>query len=106
MINRKTSSNRQQIISEYLSGSESYQALAKRYGVKARTIQSMVRAFRKQQPSTVDKPSVVNPVQQFHTLQKQLENTTLKNELLEEMIRLAGQHTGIDIKKKFGTRQS
>ena len=106
MIERKTNPKKQQIISEYLSGKESFLTLEKRYGIKARTIQTWVRAFRKHHPAAADKRSDVNSPGQLAALQKQLEHTQLKNELLEEMLRLAEQHTGVDIRKKYGTRQS
>jgi transposase-like protein len=106
MIEKKTNIKKQQIISEYLSGKESYLTLEKRYGIKARTIQTWVRAFRKHHPVVVDKLSDPGTPTQLAALQKQLEHTQLKNELLEEMLRLAEQHTGVDIRKKYGTRQS
>lgn len=106
MIERKVTANRQQIISEYLSGKESYQALQNRYGVKARTIQTWVRAYRKQHPSAIHKATEQNSPQQIAVLEKQLDHARLKNALLEEMLRLAEQHTGIDMRKKYGTRQS
>lgn len=106
MIEKKTSPNKQQIISEYMSGKESYQTLEKRYGVKARTIQTWVRAFRKHHPEAQSKPTVSSSLEQLRALEKQLDHIKLKNELLEEMLRLAEQHTGIDIRKKYGTRQS
>jgi transposase-like protein len=105
MIKRKTSANKQQIISEYLSGQDSYQALSVRYGVNARTIQTWVRAFRKHHTS-FSNPSAISPAQQLPLVQQQLEQLALKNELLQEMLRLAEEHTGIDITKKYGTRQS
>ena len=39
-------------------------------------------------------------------LQKELRKQQLHNKLLEEIIRIGGKQTGIDWKKKFGTRQS
>lgn len=106
MIERKLQANKGQIISEYLRGKESYQGLEKQYGIKARTIQSWVRAFRKHHHVVADTSASLSLVQQLAALEKQLDHMTLKNELLEQMLRLAEQHTGIDIRKKYGTRQS
>ena len=39
-------------------------------------------------------------------LQSELRKQQLHNKLLEEVIRIGGMQTGIDWKKKFGTRQS
>ena len=103
MIRKNKNSNRQQIISEYLTGDKSFKQLAEGYGVPARTIQSWVRNFRKRTASAV----LFQPEnREYKELQKQLEQTRLKNELLEEMLRLSEEHTGLDLRKKFGTRQS
>ena len=104
MIKRKNHSSKEQIISEYLTGDEGFRGLGEKYGIKARTIQTWVRAYRKQTdsssiPGTEEKRSV-------EQLQKQLKQAQLKNELLEEMLRLSEEHTGIEIRKKFGTKQS
>ena len=78
---KKRNANRQQIISEYLTGEESFKALAEKYDVNARTIQSWVRSVRKHTESfEVAKPNN----QEIKQLQKQLEQTRLKNELLED----------------------
>jgi len=34
--------------------------------------------------------------------EKQLKQAELKNELLSEMLQLSEEHTGIDLRKKFG----
>jgi transposase-like protein len=102
MIRRKISLNKQQIISEYLTGGETFQALSVKYGVNARTIQTWVRAFRKQQPLPAQSLSDEGDVK---ALKKQLAQAELKNELLEEMLRLAEEQAGIDFRKKFGSGQ-
>ena len=100
MIRLEIVSKKQQIVSEYLTGNETLTALSARYGVNARTIQSWVRAFRKQHPAEdVEIPSDVK------ALKKQLAEAQLKNELLEEMLRLSEEQTGIDFRKKFGSKQ-
>jgi len=38
-------------------------------------------------------------------LQKALRKSRLKNELLEEMLKLSEEHTGIELRKKFGAKQ-
>ena len=104
MIKRKTSLNKQQIISEYLTGGESFLVLSEKYGVNARTIQSWVRSFRKRQPDyAIDRTKDAEP--DVKALQKQLTQSELKNELLEEMVRLAEEQSGIDFRKKFGFGQ-
>lgn len=105
MIRKKEFSDKQQIISEYLSGDQTFEQLGQKYYVAARTIQSWVRAFRKR--SGIDTQEVVRQDKNdLATLKRQLEEAQLKNELLEEMLRLSAQQTGVDIRKKYGTRQS
>lgn len=104
MIERKSPANKQQIISEYLTGNSSYNGLEIKYGIKARTIQTWVRAFRMNNPAPAVAP--VDDTADIKSLRKQLEEAQLKNELLEEMLRLSEEQTGLDLRKKFGTRQS
>jgi len=105
MIRKEPVANKQQIISDYLTGDRTFEALSLKYGVNARTIQTWVRAFRlKQLPAVAS--SVNHGQEDVKTLKKQLKQAELKNELLEEMLRLSQEHTGIDLRKKFGARQS
>jgi transposase-like protein len=104
MIKRNEHKNKQQIISEYLSGDATFEQLGQKYGLPLRTIQSWVRSYRKRTGSAPAKDLGAKADIKF--LKKQLEEAQLKNELLEEMLRLSAQQTGIDIRKKYGTRQS
>ena len=103
-MNRKEPTvKKQQIISEYLSGDDTFKSLSIKYGVNKHTIQTWVRAFRLNHPSDADQPIESDDIKK---LKKQLADAQLKNELLEEMLRLSQEHTGIDLRKKFGARQS
>ncbi len=104
MIRRNEHKNKHQIISEYLSGDQTFEQLGKKYGIAARTIQSWVRSYRKR--TGVGSAEDSKTKADISSLKKQLDDAQLKNELLEEMLRLAGQQTGIDFRKKYGTRQS
>jgi transposase-like protein len=105
MIRKEPVANKQQIVSDYLTGDQTFDALSLKYGVNARTIQTWTRAFRLRQLPGV--ASSVNYGQDdVKMLKKQLREAELKNELLEEMLRLSQEHTGIDLRKKFGARQS
>ena len=96
MIRKEPSATKQQIISDYLKGDQSYGGLSEKYGVNARTIQTWVRAFRlKQLPVVVS--AADGGQEDLKTLKKQLKQAELKNELLEEMLRLSQEHTGIDL---------
>jgi transposase-like protein len=105
MIRRKNHWSKEQIISEYLTGDEGFRALGEKYGVKARTIQTWVRAYRKR-AAPLSVPGTSEGEKSVEQLQKQLKQAQLKNELLEEMLRLSEEHTGLDLRKKFGTKQS
>lgn len=101
MDRKKVSDKKSQIISEYLTGADTFNALEQKYGVKARTIQTWVRAYRKSHDIVLEVPP-----EDVKSLKKQLQQIQLKNELLEEMLRLSAEQTGIDIRKKYGTKQS
>lgn len=100
MINGKHIVNKHQIIKEYLSSDQTFKGLGEKYGLPARTIQTWVRTYRKSHPEQA--PVAVAD----KDLQKRLAHTELKNELLEEILKIAEEETGIDFKKKFGARQS
>jgi transposase-like protein len=106
MIRKKEPINakRSQVISEYLTGSSSYKSLSEKYEINARTIQSWVRAYRKSHPET--EQAGVKHTGDMKLLKRQLAAAQLKSELLEEMLRLSEKATGLDLRKKFGTRQS
>jgi len=107
--------NREEIIAEYLTGNISYRALGKKHGVPSRSICDWVMKYQGRMPSWKEKekrrkekatgkkePELSNEVK---VLQKALRKSQLNNELLEEMLKLSEEHTGIDLRKKFGTRQ-
>lgn len=104
MIRKKIIPNKHRIISEYLSGDASFAALGVKYDVKARTIQSWVRAFRINHSSSDGNQR--EDATTIAAIKKELHREKLKNALLEEMLRLGEAHTGIELRKKFGTRQS
>ena len=104
MKRQEPRANMHQIISEYLTGNESYGSLSEKYEVNARTIQSWVRSYRKKQPLTPT-ASEVEQQSDVKALKKQLKQAELKNELLTEMLRLSEEQTGIDLRKKFGSGQ-
>lgn len=105
MIKKEPIPNKQQIIAEYLGGTESFKALEEKYGVKARTIQTWVRAYRTKHGLKKVQPTG-QETEDIKALKKQLKESELKNELLEEMLRLSSQQAGVDFRKKFGSRQS
>jgi transposase-like protein len=105
MIRKKTVASKQQIISEYLTGDQTFEALSEKYSVNARTIQTWVRAFRLKHPPEANSMEGEGQTD-LKVLKKQLEHAQLKTVLLDEILRLSEEHTGIDLRKKFGARQS
>lgn len=107
--------NREEIIAEYLTGNISYRALGEKYGVPSRNICDWVMKYQGRLPSWSEKEKrrkekatgkkekkLSNDVK---VLQNALLKSELRSELLEEMLKLSEEHTGIDLRKKFGTKQ-
>jgi transposase-like protein len=94
--------NREKVIAEYLHGNESFAELGKRYNLPWRTIQSWVRSHRLKHGQAPASGATEREKQ----LQAELEARQLKIELLEEMLSLSEKHTGISLRKKFGTKRS
>ena len=100
MIQRKRIVNKREIIREYLSSDVTFKALGEKYSLPARTIQTWVRSYR------LNHPEEGEMAVEGNGLQKRLEQAELKNDLLEEILKIAEEETGIDFKKKFGARRS
>ncbi len=49
---------------------------------------------------------LAQPPEEVKQLQAALRKSQLYNKLLEEILQLSEQHTGIELRKKFGTKQS
>lgn len=96
--------SKEAIIEEYLNCENTFKSLGEKYGIAARTIQTWVRAYRKQRPGS-NQSAKEKPVGNEQELQKEIERLRLKNELLEEIIKLSEQQTGINLRKKYGPRQ-
>jgi len=96
--------SKEAIIEEYLNHENTFKSLEEKYGIAARTIQSWVRAYRKQISGNkqLDK---VKPVANEQDLQEEIERLRLKNELLEEIIKLSEEQTGINLRKKYGPKR-
>ena len=123
MFKRTADLKRDEIVLEYLNSYLTLGHLAKKHGVKMRTIQTWVRKYRKEstgeavawEPADEDWAVAVTavlpvleleePVLDISVLRKQVAQLSLKNELLEEILRLSSEQTGVDFKKKYGSRQ-
>lgn len=107
--------SKEEVIAEYLTSNISYRALGQKHGVPSRSICDWVMKYQGRLPSWREKEKrrkekatgkkekkLSNDIK---VLQKALRKSELKSELLEEMLKLSEEHTGIDLRKKFGTRQ-
>lgn len=101
------------IAREYLSGNLSYAQLAKKYGIeKADTVRFFVSWYKTQYPQVeqpaTDPPKAGPPQEndEVESLRKQLKDAQLKVAAYETMMSVTKQELGIDIPKKFGTKQS
>lgn len=110
---RKT---KEEIVAEYLTGNYTYRELGLKYNIPFRSICDWVLEYQGRKPSWREKmkrkrekvsgtPEQELP-KELKLLQHELRKQQLHNKLLEEIIRIGGMETGIDWKKKFGTRQS
>ena len=108
--------SKEEIVAEYLTGDYTYRELGVKYNIPFRTIAGWVWVYQGRATSWREKmkrkremktgqPDTELP-KELKLLQKELRKQQLQNKLLEEIIRIGGMETGIDWKKKFGTRQS
>jgi transposase-like protein len=92
---------------EYLTGQSSYTQLAGKYNLeKAATVRHFVKWYHAQ----LDSKEQLNATQpgislQASDLQQQLAQANLRITALEMLIQNAEKELGVDIKKKYGTKQ-
>ena len=93
------------IAREYLSTDQGYDTLAKKYNIAEGTIPSFIRWYQQRYPDGAAEqqqhataPSISHDRQDFQQAQ-------LKIEALELLIENAGKELGVDLVKKFGTKQ-
>lgn len=102
--------NKEAIIAEYLTGDYSYRQLGLKYGIDFRKIHYWVSNYKGKiksvKKSIKAKEQVAVLPAEVKQLQAELRKAKLHNEVLEEMLKLSEQLTGIELRKKFGTKQS
>jgi len=102
--------NREAIIAEYLTGDYSYRQLGAKHGIDFRKIHYWVSNYKgkikpKKKAAMMQEPALASSVE-LKRLEAELRKAKLHNEVLEEMLKLSEQLTGIELRKKFGTKQS
>jgi len=105
----KSTINKEAIVAEYLTGDYSYRQLGSKYGIDFRKIHIWVNRYKgKINPRKKSiKPQILQALPtEVKQLQAELRKAKLHVEVLEEMLKLSENLTGIELRKKFGTKQS
>ena len=89
------------IAHEYLTTALGYKRLADKYGMPPSSVQAIVRWYKKRYPDGVDK-AVTEPPK----VSVRPDNDSLKVIALQMLIENASKELGIDLVKKYGTKQS
>ena len=115
MDKKKENISKEAIVAEYLTGSISYRGLEAKYGVPSRSICDWVMEYQGRKPSWKEKkrrklekegnPPEPELPRDVKLLQDALRKSKLKSELLEEMLKLSEDYTGVDLRKKFGAKR-
>lgn len=94
---------------EYLTGNLGYGKLAVKYGLPhADTVRYFVRWYNSHYPTPEIPPPAPESydTEEVATLRKQLQEANLKVAGFEIMMQIAQKELGVDIPKKYGTKQS
>lgn len=110
---KKTTVNREAIIAEYLTGEITFRQLGIKYGVDFRTIHYWVSSYKgkikpkAKLPKSSSQDEIVAAAlpADVKKLQVELRKAKLHAEVLEEMLKLSEDLTGIELRKKFGAKQ-
>ncbi len=105
--------NQEAIIAEYLTGDKTFRQLEAEHGVDFRTIHYWVSVYKgkKKSKSKQSKSNIQAKGEQsvlpgdVKKLQLELRKAKLHAEVLEEMLKLSEDLTGIELRKKFGTKR-
>src|SRR3954451_10105500 len=94
------------IAREYLSTDQGYDSLAKKYNIAEGTVPSFIRWYQQRYPHGVPEQQQQQPATATGSQDQQhLQQAQLKIEALELLIENAGKELGVDLVKKFGTKQ-
>ena len=106
---QETQIKKEAIVAEYLTGEYSYRQLGIKHGIDFRKIhywvsnyKGKIKPLKKQAKALNQAIPLPNELKQ---LQAELRKVKLHNEVLEEMLKLSEQLTGIELRKKFGTKR-
>lgn len=115
MNKKRTDISKEAVVAEYLTGTISYRGLEAKYGIPSRSICDWVLEFQGRKPrwkqkkvrkaEREGKPVEPDLPKDVKILQDALRKSQLKSELLEEMLKLSEEYTGIELRKKFGAKR-
>jgi transposase-like protein len=90
------------IAREYFTSDLGYGGLGKKYNIPSATIQDFIRWYKKKYHDGVveDVPDQMN-----HPVNRELTEANLKITALQMLIENASEELGVDLVKKFGTKQ-
>lgn len=101
------------IAREYLTGNLGYGRLAVKYGLKAgHVVREFVNWYKVNYPEpelpadSTDHAISISNAGELASLRKELQQANLKVAGLEMLMKIAQKELGVDIPKKFGTKQS
>lgn len=98
---------------EYLTSKLGYGKLAKKHGLSLTTVRYFVKWYKDHYPTgqqsseaSVNESVTSASVSEVEELRKQLQQANLKVAAWEMLVENARQELGVDIVKKYGTKQS
>lgn len=92
---------------DYLSSALSYKSIAEKYGIeKPSSIRGFVKWYKKKYPEGMNEYLPVEQAAEVPVKDAALSQANLKIAALEMLIENASKELGIDLVKKFGTKQS
>lgn len=109
----KNAIEKESIVSEYLNSDLTYRQLGLKHNVHHNKIHYWVRIYQGKIKLKIKLPTAKIRAKiesqklsdDVVALQAELRKTKLRNELLEEMILLSEELTGVELRKKFGAKQ-
>ena len=96
------------IARDYFTSNLGYGSLAKKYDVPAGTVPSLIQWYRKKYPDQAEGAVEADATEETSPPpinNKELKEAGLKITALEMLIENAGKELGVDLVKKFSTRQ-
>lgn len=95
------------IAQEYFTSDLGYTKLARKYGLpKEATVRHFVRWYKKKYPEGTSTDGNIIDNQSDKSISKEIKEANLKVMALQMLIENASKELGIDLVKKFGTKQS